>query len=127
MFGMNWLPHCALPLARSRFAGPLSRYAGYCTFCRYGLPGCQYFGFATYWMLLAEQGSTVYGPVPTGFTSGQVSGCWAASPVEKMCFGTMPTWLAKLKKYGPAGWAKLIVTLSPAAVTLFRPAPVHSA
>jgi hypothetical protein len=34
MFGMNWLPHWALPLARSRFAGPLSRYAGYWIFCR---------------------------------------------------------------------------------------------
>ena len=44
-----------------------------------------------------------------------------------MCFGTMPTWLAKLKKYGPAAWSNVIVTLLPAAVTLRRPAPVHSA
>ena len=43
-----------------------------------------------------------------------------------MCLGTMPTWLAKLKKYGPAGLANVSVTLLPLAVTLCRPAPLHS-
>src|SRR5215471_15445421 len=126
MLGMNWLPHCALPLARSRFAGPLSRYAGYSTFWMYGLPGCQYVGFAVYWMLLGVHGSTLNGPVPTGFGSSQVSGWAAASPLPKMCCGTMPTWLAKLKKYELAGLPKVIVTLLPSAVTLCRPAPLHS-
>src|SRR6266550_1813341 len=78
-------------------------------------------------MLFGEHGSTVNGPVPTGFGSSQVSGWAAPAPVEKMCFGTMPTWLAKLKKYGPAGWLNLIVTCLPLAVTLVSPAPVHSA
>src|SRR5690348_9986585 len=99
MFGMNWLPHCALPLARSRFAGPLSRYAGYSSFCTYGLPATQYDGLATYWMLFAEQGLTLNGPVPTGSASSQVSGWAAAAPADQTCSGTMPTWLAKLKKY----------------------------
>src|SRR5215813_1139225 len=38
----------------------------------------------------------------------------------------MPTWFAKLKKYAPAGLAKVIVTLLPVAVTLCSPAPLHS-
>src|SRR5882724_889571 len=125
MFGMNWLPHCALPLARSLLAGPLSRYAGYSTFWMYGLPGCQNVGFATYSMLLGPHVPIRNGPVPIGLVSGQVSGCAAASPVEKMCLGTMPTWSAKLKKYVFAACLKVIVTLLPAAVTLVRPAPVH--
>src|SRR5690242_9403728 len=99
---MYWLPHCALPLARSRLAGLLSRYAGYSTFWMYGLPGCQYVGFATYSMLLAPQVPTLNGPVPTGDSSAQVSGALAASPVLKMCLGAIVTWLAKLKKYGVA-------------------------
>src|SRR5215475_7396464 len=127
MFGMNWLPHCAFPLARSRFAGPLSRYAGYSIFWMYGLPACQKFGLAVYWMLFGVHGLTMNGPVPTGFGSAHVSGCAAASPVEKMCCGTMPTWSAKLKKYDEAGLANVIVTWLPLAVTLWRPAPVHSA
>src|SRR5262245_2993088 len=77
-------------------------------------------------MLFAEHGSILYGPVPTGVGSSQVSGWAAAAPVEKMCLGTMPTWLAKLKKYGPAAWLNVIVTCLPLAVTLVRPAPVHS-
>src|SRR5689334_12474132 len=93
----------------------------------YGLPACQYLGFATYWMLLGAHGLTVNGPVPTGAGSAQVSGCAAASPVLKMCLGTMPTWLAKLKKYGSAAWSNVIVTWLPAAVTDCSPAPVHSA
>src|ERR1051326_2498313 len=93
----------------------------------YGLPGCQNFGLATYWMLFGEHGLTMNGPVPTGFGSAQVSGCTAASPVEKMCLGTMPTWSAKLKKYTPAGCAKVMVTWLPLAATLCRPAPVHRA
>src|SRR5262247_2027718 len=43
-----------------------------------------------------------------------------------MCCGTMGTWLAKLKKYAPAGLAKVIVTLFPDAVTLCSPAPLQS-
>src|SRR5215471_17280125 len=78
-------------------------------------------------MLLGEHGSTLNGPVPTGFGSSQVSGWAAASPVEKTCFGTMPTWLAKLKKYGWAASLNTMVTWLPFAVTLCRPAPVHSA
>ena len=66
------------------------------------------------------------GPVPTGFGFAQVAGLAAASPVDQMCLGTMPTWFAKLKKYGSAGALNFSVTLSPAAVTLVRPAPVHS-
>src|SRR5215475_5802598 len=93
----------------------------------YGLPGCQYVGFATYWMLFGAHGLTMNGPVPTGLVSAQVSGWAAASPVLKMCWGTMPTWFAKLKKYGAAGLAKVIVTLLPVAVTLCSPAPVHNA
>src|SRR5215475_6772878 len=78
-------------------------------------------------MLFGEHGLTMNGPVPTGLGSAHVSGCAAASPVEKMCCGTMPTWLAKLKKYVAAGLSKVIVTLLPLAVTLCSPAPVHSA
>src|SRR5262245_9425141 len=78
-------------------------------------------------MLFGEHGLTVNGPVPTGLGSAQVSGCAAASPVSKMCLGTMPTWLAKLKKYGSAAALNVIVTWLPLAVTLCRPAPVHSA
>src|SRR5436190_17415451 len=77
-------------------------------------------------MLFDEHGSTLNGPVPTGFGSSHVSGFFAASPVDQMCLGTMPTWLAKLKKYGPAALANCSVTLLPLAVTLCRPAPVHS-
>jgi len=76
---------------------------------------------------LLVQDSTVYGPVPTGFGSAQVAGLEAASPVDQMCFGTMSTWLAKLKKYGSAAPLNFSVTLLPAAVTLVSPAPVHSA
>src|SRR5215468_8290940 len=127
MLGMNWLPHWALPLARSRLAGPLSRYAGYSIFWMYGLPACQKFGLAVYWMLFGVHGLTMKGPVPTGAVFSQVSGCAAASPVEKMCLGTIMTWWAKLKKYVAAGLSKVIVTLLPFAVTLCRPAAVHSA
>src|SRR5262252_4859512 len=99
MLGMNWLPHWALPLARSRLAGALSRYAGYSIFWMYGLPGFQNFGLAVYWMLFGVHGLTMNGPVPTGSVLSQVSGCAAGSPVFQMCFGTMPTWLANWKKY----------------------------
>src|ERR1051326_7404474 len=77
-------------------------------------------------MLFGLHGSTLNGPVPTGSGSAQVSGWAAASPALKMCFGTMPTWSAKLKKYVWAGLANVIVTLLPAAATDCRPAPVHS-
>src|SRR5665213_3900769 len=79
-----------------------------------------------YWMLFAVHGLTVKGPVPIGATSGHVSGWAAASPVEKMCCGTMPTWSAKLKKYVVATDEKVIVIWLPLAVTLCRPALVHN-
>ena len=93
----------------------------------YGLPGCQKFGLAVYWMLFGVHGFTMNGPVPTGLGSSQVSGCAAASPLLQMCCGTMPTWLANWKKYDLAGLANAMVTVLPLAVTLCRPAPVHSA
>src|SRR5689334_24694545 len=78
-------------------------------------------------MLFGLHGLTLNGPVPTGSGSAQVSGCAAASPVENTCSGTMPTWLAKLKKYGSAGLSNVIVTWLALAVTLCSPAAVHSA
>src|SRR2546421_5605632 len=77
-------------------------------------------------MLFGVHGSTLNGPVPTGFGFSHVSGFAAASPADQMCFGTIITWLAKLKKYAPAGLANVSVTLLPLALTLCRPAPVHS-
>ena len=61
----------------------------------YGLPACQYFGFAVYWMLLAEHGFDHERAGADRVLSAQVSGCAAASPLPQMCCGTMPTWLAK--------------------------------
>src|SRR5436305_2175469 len=77
-------------------------------------------------MLFGVHGFTMNGPVPTGFGSFQVSGAFAASPVDQMCLGTMPTWFAKLKKYGCALSLNVIVTWLPLDVTLCSPAPVHS-
>src|SRR4051795_10940033 len=73
MLGMNWLPHCALPEARSLLAGPLSRYAGYSIFWMYGLSGCPKGGLAGYSMLLGPQGFISIGPEPIGFGVGPVS------------------------------------------------------
>src|SRR5215510_12764047 len=67
-------------------------------------------------MLFGLQGLTVYGPVPTGCGSANVSGCT----------GTMPTRLAKYQKYGCAVLANCMVTWLPVAVTLCSPAPVQS-
>src|SRR3954451_13860682 len=89
----------------------------------YGLPFCQYDGLAVYWMLFGLHGLTSKGPVPTGFWSAQVSGCFAAAPVLQMCLGTMPIWSAKVKKYGCGALSNDIVTVLPDAVTLFSPAP----
>ena len=41
MFGMNWLPHCAWPVASKLLAGSLEVNAGYSTFAIFGSPGCQ--------------------------------------------------------------------------------------
>ena len=41
MFGMNWLPHCAWPVARYVLAGSLEVNAGYRTLASFGSPGCQ--------------------------------------------------------------------------------------
>src|SRR5215469_4056731 len=77
-------------------------------------------------MLFGLHGLTVYGPVPTGCGSANVSGCTAALPVDQMCWGTMPTKFAKYQKYGCAVLSNCMLTWLPVAVTLCSPAPVHS-